>query len=269
MLIRLFLLVFPFTLAAQNPGMQNAYRTYQKSIPAYHISEEEVRVQIGDSLRLIRNTTESWTKNEHTVIRREALTGNCPWEAHSIYSEKDTTRIILRSSGCGKPEERLTEIHGPDSIIIQNDHFQVLATTVFDAANHTQVTTRQEDEVTIKTVTAEDKNVRKEEEFRNGQLQMRRLFFGKENRYDSILYYNENNVLFLRTVYLFNAKGDIDRELEYRISEDAPLLNKTNYTYIYDVKGNWTKKKSERKANASSSPSSSETIWIYTRKLTY
>jgi hypothetical protein len=271
----LFLFFFPALAPAQILIGLNVYSEYQKSIPAYKKSSETVFLQVGDSLKQIRSSTDTWSKNEHVVFRQELLSGNCVWEAHTYYSSTDTGRIELRSFGCGKPAEALTEIHVRDTITLINDQLQIKAITVFDPANRSRTRIIPEDDRTLKTVTTEEKGKKREDEFVNGQLQLSRIYYGKENRYDSVLQFNETNVLFMKTIYAFNTRGDVDWEQDYRMDGEVRAAYRTSYTYRYDDKGNWTEKRVRRNSfrsgadASSSSPDSPETIWVYKRVLVY
>jgi hypothetical protein len=267
----LLLLLFPALSPAQILTGLNAYSEYQKSIPAYKKSTETVYLLTNDSLKEIRSSTDTWSKNEHVVFRQEMLTGNCIWEAHTFYSPADTTRVKLQSSGCGKPMETLTEIHSRDTITLVNDEFQIKVLTVYDPANHSRTRIVPEEDRALKTITTEEKGKKREDEFINGQLQLTRIYFGKENRYDSVLQYSEKDVLFLKTVYSFNTRGDVDWEQDYRMDGEARATYRTTYTYTYDGKGNWTEKKVRRKSvrSGTNGTASPETIWVYKRRLEY
>jgi hypothetical protein len=247
---------------------------YLKTVPAYKKSTEQSFYMLGDSLKLMRTETETWGTYEHVLTRKTSIGGDCLWESHTLYFPLNQWTVGSKTLQCGKIIENLTEIHSADSIIVMDEKMNVLSITLKDSLKHTSTKTFFQNQVPGKMITTEEPGKKKEEEFLGDLRQHTRIYYGVENRYDSVVEYTDQQMVFLKTVYSYNEEGDISKEEGFRPGDGFSASYRTTYTYKYDSVKNWIEKtvhRTQEEANQTSlsRKKANETVWVFKRRLEY
>jgi hypothetical protein len=270
----LFLLFLPVVLQAQSSQTVNVYKAYQKSLPTYKKTTTETFRLDHDSLIRLMREEETWLRNEHVYMRQSETSGDCKYEKHIYYSPKDTTSMIIKIVPCLMQEEEYTEKHGKDSTSLLDKEGELKELTLYATIDGMPTKIVSIPGSNEKTVTTEESGKKQENLISKDSLQYSTIFYGKEDRYDSVVLHDKSNRLLLKKSYYYNSHGEVITELETHQEEDYRRIYKTIYSYTYDEKNNWIEKKLRQTtiSNRSMTPGknqNSDIIWISKRTIEY
>lgn len=219
------------------------YKHFKQTKPKYKKTIIKKIEPDGDTI--VEQET-AWKRNKVISIwhNNGPFVGSCAYQTTiTKYSFFKPNVVIAKYYNCNTFSNSTIKIYTHDSIIFMNDKKEITFKSVRNATNSGW--TWKNGEIT------ETSNGDTVWSYRNDTLIEKQISYRYKQKDDSILYFNSNNKLINKLIFIYNSNGDCVLHIQINYENDIPVNTiKSTTAYEYDNKNNWIKKTEHKEETA-------------------